>query len=486
VQGWGDKGYARIAMLTNGVGFEDRMSFPDVELNTVCAAKTPCKNGGEFDSSCNCRCNKLALWGGADCGTCSAQCLNGGKLNAATCSCTCPEGFFGNQCQAYVLIKWKGLSGSTGTITASWSLDHTYTGSYYNRRAAPAGQSGSDTGITGGDVTASGQTGSKDFTVNLLSYIPGYPAGWHYAFMNSQGQNEFGASRGFTPVSLASLNYDSSRKCLSGGNRPDAGATNLCPDATWATPTPPAVTPSVPATATPTRVPVAPSTGTPVSPATAAPTRVPSKAPVAPPAVTRTPVAPVTPSNGCAWADAPNTPAGVTPVDAGKEAACSASGGMFSAYAIGKHPLNSFTAGFECCGGSFNPATRAPTRVPSKAPVAPPPVTFTPVTPVTPVAPVTPPTPATACIDQTNLPIRLNGVSAQCSQLAGFCSNAQMGAMVAKYCPKSCGKCGGAPTPAVPAPTNVAPSTPSSSSAALCGAPFHPPDRFLRCILQQG
>jgi hypothetical protein len=341
VQGWGDKGYARIAMLTNGVGFEDRMSFPDVELNTVCAAKTPCKNGGEFDSSCNCRCNKLALWGGADCGTCSAQCLNGGKLNAATCSCTCPEGFFGNQCQAYVLIKWKGLSGSTGTITASWSLDHTYTGSYYNRRAAPAGQSGSDTGITGGDVTASGQTGSKDFTVNLLSYIPGYPAGWHYVFMNSQGQNEFGASRGFTQVRLATLNYDSSRKCLSGGNRPDAGATNLCPDATWATPTPPAVTPSVPATATPTRVPVAPSTGTPVSPATATPTRV----PVAP--STGTPVSPATPA----------TPPAVTPATA--------------------VPTRAPVA----------PATAAPTRSPTRPPV--------PATPVAPV-PATPAAPGTS------------------------------------------------------------------------------------------
>jgi hypothetical protein len=146
--------------------------------------------------------------------------------------------------------------------------------------------------ITGGDVTASGQTGSKDFTVNLLSSISGYPAGgWHYVFMDSQGQNEFGASRGFTPVQLASLNYDSSRKCLSGGNRPDAGATNLCPGATWATPTPPAVTPSVPATAMPTRVPIAPSTGTPVAP----------PIPVTPPAVTpataaptRTPVAPAT------------------------------------------------------------------------------------------------------------------------------------------------------------------------------------------------
>ena len=52
-------------------------------------------------------------------------------------------------------------------------------------------------------------------------------------FMNSLGQNEFGASRGFSELPLISLRYDSTRKCLSGGYRPDAGATGLCSDAVW-------------------------------------------------------------------------------------------------------------------------------------------------------------------------------------------------------------------------------------------------------------
>ena len=54
----------------------------------------------------------------------------------------------------------------------------------------------------------------------------------------------------------------------------------------------------------------------------------------------------------CKWTDAPNTPEGEAPVDADEEQACFANGGMFTAYAIGKHPVNSFTAGFECCGGA--------------------------------------------------------------------------------------------------------------------------------------
>jgi len=165
--------------------------------------------------------------------------VNGGTRNPSTCSCTCPAGFFGDQCQRYVLVKWKGLSGSTGTITASWSLDHTHTGSYFNRRAAPAGHPAESVSISADDVTTTGQVGTMDFTVPLWLNIPGYPAGWHYVFMSSQGKNEFGNSLGFSQQPLQSLLYDSTRNCLSGGYRPDAGATGLCSDATWPTPSPP-------------------------------------------------------------------------------------------------------------------------------------------------------------------------------------------------------------------------------------------------------
>jgi len=393
-KGWGEAGYGKIAISTNGCGFDDDLTFPDPQLNTVCAAKAPCKNGGEFDASCNCKCNALALWGGADCGTCSASCVNGGTLNPSTCSCTCPAGFFGNQCQAYVLVKWKGLSGSTGTITASWSLDHTYTGSYFNRRAAPAGQSGETTSISGGDVTTTGQVGTKDFTVNLLSYIPGYPAGWHYVFMNSQGQNEFGASRGFSEQPLKSLLYDSTRKCLSGGYRPDAGATGLCSDATWPTPSPPAVTPPTPATAfptkapvapppvgTPTKVPVAPPV-TPTVPVTATPTRAPvTAAPVAPPVV---PVPPTDQKNSCKYAN---------------DGECDE-----PTYCL--------------VGTDTNDCSKVPA----------------------PVAPVPASPPSGACADSTTTTITLNGARASCSQLVQYCTGT-FGSTVRSACPKSCGVC---------------------------------------------
>ena len=62
----------------------------------------------------------------------------------------------------------------------------------------------------------------------------------------------------------------------------------------------------------------------------------------------------------CKWTDAPNTPEGEAPVDADKEQACFANGGMFTAYAIGKHPVNSFTAGFECCGGADDDSAASP------------------------------------------------------------------------------------------------------------------------------
>jgi hypothetical protein len=138
--------------------------------------------------------------------------------------------------------------------------------------AAPQGVSGSDIGISGSTVTITGQTGSKDISVNVLSYIPGYPAGWHYVFMNSLGQNEFGASRGFTTIALPSLNYDSSLKCLSGGNEPTTRFTGICATASWATPTPVVASPTSapvagPATLAPTAAPVAPPTAAPVAPA---------------------------------------------------------------------------------------------------------------------------------------------------------------------------------------------------------------------------
>jgi cathepsin B len=218
--GWGNNGYARIVRMTNGVDFEGEMSYPDPVVPDTCKDVAPCKNGGEFDGSCRCKCDSATQWSGADCNTCSASCENGGTVNAQSCSCNCADGYFGPTCSSYALLQWKSLSGSTGVLKASWSLDHSYTGSYYSRMAGPEGENGENTRISGTNQVASGRTGSVDITVNVLSYIPGYPTGMHYVFMESMGTNEFGASRGFKTIRIPSMFYDSTNRCVKGPHPP--------------------------------------------------------------------------------------------------------------------------------------------------------------------------------------------------------------------------------------------------------------------------
>ena len=70
-------------------------------------------------------------------------------------------------------------------------------------------------------------------------------------------------------------------------------------------------------------------------------------------------------SSDCVWTDAANTPDGETPVDAVKEKACSAAGGMFTAYARGQNKMNAFSAGFECCGATTQPPISPATPKPA-------------------------------------------------------------------------------------------------------------------------
>jgi hypothetical protein len=61
-----------------------RCRYALVELPAACATTAACANGGEFDSSCKCKCAATALWSGAQCDQCTATCLNGGQATAAS------------------------------------------------------------------------------------------------------------------------------------------------------------------------------------------------------------------------------------------------------------------------------------------------------------------------------------------------------------------------------------------------------------------
>jgi cathepsin B len=495
--GWGNNGYARIVRMTNGVDFEGEMSYPDPVVPDTCKDVAPCKNGGEFDGSCRCKCDSATQWSGADCNTCSASCENGGTVNAQSCSCNCADGYFGPTCSSYALLQWKSLSGSTGVLKASWSLDHSYTGSYYSRMAGPEGENGENTRISGTNQVASGRTGSVDITVNVLSYIPGYPTGMHYVFMESMGTNEFGASRGFKTIRIPSMFYDSTNRCVKGGHKPSTSVSGLCADAFTGSP----VAPSTPSTNAPTNTPVAPSTNAPVTPSTRSPTNTPTNTPVAP--STNAPVtdpAP-SPSSQCHITMAgrssklsthpvtcspdsekhyvrccPKTGTAKVPMseygcNAGKTYSeanniCTAAGLRLCTQDL---IAADRTAGTGCGYDSKRIWTSTTTTADT-----PPPFTLDPT--AAPIAPATHspsknPTSAPdsleensneACEDLNPTGLQFSdGSPAPCTSLKSWCSHS----LVAPRCPKTCGGCG--PTPAPTSPPPPLP-VPSGSPGPMC------------------
>lgn len=276
--GWGENGYGRIKLGSNTAKFEQGLTYPEVIVpgtssSGLCAGSAPCRNGGEFTSSCGCHCDAEALWTGATCTTCTATCLNGGVLSRATCACTCPDGYFGLRCQDHVTIQWLGKSSSSSaTARVSWSISDYHSGSLFSRVV----DTGSSVGVTGSDVPISSRSGTKTISIALNSYIPGYPRGWFYIFERSLGTNEFGSSRGKKVVPLPSLHY--ANGCFSGGHKPDSSFLSSQPICAGAYPA------SSPLTSSP-------RTGVPISsPTTIVPTTAvtPSTAPM------RTPVAPST------------------------------------------------------------------------------------------------------------------------------------------------------------------------------------------------
>ena len=123
---WGESGYGRIRQGTDECGIEAEAQYPMAKTPSVCSTSTACKNGGEFTATCACQCPTTAQWSGADCGTCSGTCQNGGVMNKTLCQCMCQQGYFGTYCQDYVLYQWQSGPGTDyyATLRFKWALSN--------------------------------------------------------------------------------------------------------------------------------------------------------------------------------------------------------------------------------------------------------------------------------------------------------------------------------------------------------------------------
>ena len=247
-----------------------------------CSAKASCEHG-VYDADCNCVCD--AVWraptSGGPCTICTDHCTNG-VLDKADCSCACTGGYFGVNCDNYILGQWLSadLTKKQATIQFSWDLsaDRWKGASKVSRYAAlPAN---AQPQISGTSVAMPERKGTVTVALNLASKIAGYPADqFAYAVDLSLGTNEFGASKGFTKIDLPLFEYDAAKNCVKGGHliNPTAPmATNLalCAGMVATPQTPAPVATSIP-TASPT-----------VAGVSQAPTEIPSINPGAKPTAT--------------------------------------------------------------------------------------------------------------------------------------------------------------------------------------------------------
>ena len=258
-QAWGEAGYGRIAIGTNNVGFEERMSYANPVL------PSPCTNGprtcehGERRADCSCKC--YPPWQGVSCGLClrdSIACSNGGVLDATSCTCACPSGYFGATCAFYVRAFWTGATTNARlTLRLAWSLpldnngtlhdtclswpsfdDRHGVGSFFQRVAAVLGSDGDNTAIAGYTYPISGKAGSQDISFSAESAF-GICSGerlMHWALFVPLGLNEFRTDLGYSldpKYRPPPLLYNCASNCVSGGHVPPAGTRGLCPTAVW-------------------------------------------------------------------------------------------------------------------------------------------------------------------------------------------------------------------------------------------------------------
>jgi len=228
---WGEAGYGRIAIGTNNVGFEDRMSYANPELPSTCTNGPMKCEHGERRADCSCSC--YPPWQGVSCGSCmrdSISCSNGGVLDDTSCTCTCPSGYFGDKCDFYVRAVWTSANVGPVAVRLSWSLPTEPSGASFERMVAALGSDGENSRIQGNNYTIQAKTGSLNIPFDA--------------------QRAFGVCKGeqrmhwalFQPGATASLDpnyrppplvYNCDSKCVSGGNMPDLGTQGLCPNAVW-------------------------------------------------------------------------------------------------------------------------------------------------------------------------------------------------------------------------------------------------------------
>ena len=428
---WGEDGYGKIRLGTNEVNFEQESMYTMPMLPTECASAPQCKNGGNWDKACGCVCPTTAFWSGPTCETCSAVCRNGGVLNTSSCLCMCPQGYYGPNCDQFVLFQWVKLAYPTASAKLSWNLESYSAGSEFVRYANVLGAAGNPV-ITGTNVKITAQSGSTVISIDTRAYVPGYPKGFFYAFHKNLGVNEFGSTKGMEVVDLpGAFCTDAAPQCLSGGNVPETSAMNLCANAYTKSPLAPAASsapveltpkltplPSPVPTRQPTSAPAAPATAAPVVPATAAPTtsrpttsptltptntptRAPTRAPTtlaptAPP--TQAPTAPVVPATA-----APTTSPTLSPTNTPTRAPTTLAPTAPPTHAPTAPPVAPTATPTRA------PTTRAPTAAPVQVPAAQPAATSAPTTLAPTAAPTVAPTawtavPSSASAAPTQLP----------------------------------------------------------------------------------
>ncbi len=215
---WGERGFFRAE---ESLILDADLYVTSVPAIAPCSAKASCEHG-VYDADCNCVCNAnwLAPTSGGPCNICTDHCTNG-VLDKADCSCACTAGYFGVNCDNYILGQWLSadLTKKQAKIQVSWDLsaDQWKGASKVSRYAAlPAN---AQPQISGTSVAMPERKGTVTVALNLASKIIGYPANqFAYAVDLSLGTNEFGASKGFTKTDLPQFEYDAARHCVKGGH----------------------------------------------------------------------------------------------------------------------------------------------------------------------------------------------------------------------------------------------------------------------------